>query len=42
MVLKKSDVLLEVVALSYFDDKKVVVILLGFSVGGVLGEKHFD
>ena len=41
LVLKVADVRLEVVAIFHFDGEEVVVVLLGLSVGGVLGEKHF-
>jgi len=33
---------LKVVALPHFDREKVVVVLLCFSVGGVLGEEHLS
>ena len=38
-VLKIADVRLEAVALSHFDNEEVVMILLRFPMGGVLGEK---
>ena len=39
LVLKVTNVQLEVVTLSHFDGEEVVVILLSFLAGGVLGEK---
>ena len=41
MVLKVADIQLEAVIGSHFDSKEVVVVLVGFSAGGVLGKKRF-
>jgi len=38
MALKVADVRFEVIALPYIDCKKVVVVPLGFSERGILGE----
>ena len=41
LALEVTDVGLEPVILPYFDGEKVVVVLLGLPVRGVLGEKRF-
>ena len=40
LVLEVADVRLEAVSLSHFDGEEVVVILLGFSMRGILGEER--
>ena len=42
LVLEVANVRLEVVSCSHFDVEKVVVILLGFLMGGILGEERLD
>ena len=44
LALEIADVRLEVVILPHLDRKEVMIVLIGFSTGGVLGEKclnHF-
>ena len=40
--MKVADVRLKVIVMSHFESEKVVVILLGFLMGGVLGEERLD
>ena len=42
LVLKIADVRLKAVTLSHFDVKEVVVILLDFPTGDILGDEHLS
>ena len=40
--LEVANIRLEVVTMSHLDREEVMIVLFGFSVGGVLGEKYFS
>ena len=42
LALEVADVRLEVIALSHFDDEKVVVVILGLSARSILSEEYFS
>ena len=42
LLLEVTNARIETVTVSHFDSKELVVVLLDFSTGGVLGKEHFS